>query len=173
VRAAALISAEFPTLRVILAGSAVREYQDYPESLRRLARELGLEERLELPGFVEDIVSVLERLSVFVSATYRDPEGFGLEGLGAGVVEASWAGVPVVAAAGGGVHEAMRDGETGTIVAAPEPGLLAEAVGTYLRDPELAIRVGDAGARFVRDAGVAPAEAAHRLFSCLRRAAAS
>lgn len=167
--AAALLRAEFPELRVELAGSPVREYPGYREELLALARRHDISDRVELTGFV-DPVPLLQRLSVFVSATYRDELGYGMEGLPGAVLEASWTGVPVVASEAGGTREAVLDGRTGTIVAGPEPERLAPAIAAYLRDPELAARTGAAGREFARSR-FEPKAAAQRLFAMLERAA--
>lgn len=171
IEATSLLSSEFPDVRLVLAGAPVREYPDYPEALRRRAADLGLGDRVELPGHVADPGAVLRRLSVFVNATYRDADGFGLESLGAGLVEASWAGVPAVAPRLGGTPEAVRDGETGTLVDSVEPDALAAAIAPYLRDAGLRARTGEAGRAFAR-AGFRPQAAAGRLFGLLERAAA-
>ena len=170
VRAAADLSAEFPALRLVVAGGTLPQYPDYHDSLRALADETGLGDRLELLGHVDDIAGVLERFHVFLSATYLDEDGFGLEGLGVGILEASWAGVPVVVARAGGSVEAVDDGRSGTLVDAAEPGLLAAAAAPYLRDPALARRTGDAGRGFAEAKGVEPSVAGERLFALLRRA---
>jgi len=170
-RAGALLSEEFPDLRVVLAGGPVPEYPDHPGELRGLARELGLADRVDMPGFVADVPSVLRELTVFVNATHEH-EGFGRESLSASVVEANWAGLPVVAPRLGGVPEAMRDGVSGTLVDSPEPELLAEAIRPYLRDAGLARRAGAAGRSIARER-FAPAAAAERLFGALARAAAT
>jgi glycosyltransferase involved in cell wall biosynthesis len=165
-RAAALLLDEFPTLRVAIAGGAVPEYPGYRASLEALAAELGLTERLELIGFTHDVPEVLERLTVYVNATYRDAEGFGLEGLSGAMLEASLAGVPVVATSGGGTAEGVVDGETGTLVPPADAGAIAAAVRSYLRDPALAARVGAAGREFARRE-FAPDTASRRLFGLL------
>jgi phosphatidylinositol alpha-1,6-mannosyltransferase len=127
-------------------------------------------DRVELAGFVEDVGEILGRLTVFVSATYRDDRGFGREGFGAAILEASWVGLPVVVTRGGGSSEAMRDGVTGTLVDPQSPAALAEAIAPYLRDPELARATGQAGRLFVRK-HFSPAQLALRQFETLRRAA--
>ena len=169
-RAAALLGEEFPALRVVLAGSGAPQYPDYPRSLEVLAEELGLSDRVELPGHIEAVEPVLERLTVFVNATYRDAQGFGFEGLSGAMLEASWAGIPVVAVRGGGTAEGLRDGATGTLVEAAEPRLLARAIAPYLRHPDLRERTG-AAARAHARANYAPGVAARRLFSLLAAAA--
>jgi glycosyltransferase involved in cell wall biosynthesis len=169
IRAAALVAEDFPALRVVLAGEPAPQYPGYPDELRALATELGLGERVEMPGFVRP-EDVLRRLSVFVNATYRDAEGFGLEGLSGAMLEAGWAGIPVVATRGGGTEEGLIPGQTGTLVERAEPGLLAAAIGAYLGDPELADAVGRAAMAFTRER-FAPAVGSARLFGLLGQAA--
>jgi glycosyltransferase involved in cell wall biosynthesis len=169
-RAAAALVEEFPSLRVVLAGGPAPEYPTYPAELRALAEETGIADRVELTGFVADVPRVLEGLTVFLNATYRDAEGFGLEGLSGAMLEASAAGIPVVATRSGGTLEGVVDGETATLIDAAEPGAIAAATREYLRDPELAARVGAAGRAFAWRT-FAPERASQRLFGLLERAA--
>lgn len=170
VRALALVREQVPGARLLVAGGPVAEYPDYPGRLQALVRELGLEDAVELRGFVDDIGALLTELTVFVNATYRDEEGFGLEGMPGSILEAAWAGVPTVAPGQGGNVEAVVDGVTGTLVPEPTPELLAAAILPYLTDPERLRRAGDAAAAWAR-AEHAPAAAAGRLFDALGRAA--
>jgi glycosyltransferase involved in cell wall biosynthesis len=167
VEAAGLLSREFPGLRVLLAGSSTPDYPDYPETLERLAAEVGVGDRLELVGFVEDVGKTLGRLTVFVNATYRDGRGFGGEGLGGAILEAGWAGLPVVVTTGGGSSEGMRDGVTGTLVKPSDPSDLARGIAPYLRDHDLARGTGEAGRLFTREY-FAPRMTAARLFEAAR-----
>ena len=169
VTAAALLQEEFPRLRLVIAGGSVREYPLYSQELRRSAERLGIADRLELWGWVNSPVAALATMDVFLSATYRDPWGFGREGLGAALLEASWAGVPVVATRSGGTPEAVLDGRTGTLIERPDPVALADAAAAYLRDAEFAARTGENGRRFARS-NFEPVAASERLFSLLDRA---
>ena len=172
VRAAALLSAEFPGLRVLASCGPVEEYPGHRESLLALAGELGLGGRVELPQWVDDRVDLLRELTVFVTATYRDESGFGFEGLSTAMLEAAWAGLPVVASAGGGTAEGLIEEETGRLVPEADPALLAEAIGPYLRDPALRVRTGAAARAFARER-FAPEVVAPKLFGALRAAAAA
>jgi glycosyltransferase involved in cell wall biosynthesis len=169
-RAAALLSGEFPDLRVLASCGPVAEYPGYREQLLALAGELGLGERVELPEWVDDRIDLLRALTVFVTATYRDERGFGFEGLSTAMLEAAWAGVPVVASAGGGTAEGLIDGETGRLVSEADPELLAEAIRPYLRDPVLRARTGEAARAFARER-FAPDVVAPKLFAALRSVA--
>jgi hypothetical protein len=170
VRAASLLAGEFPGLRVVLAGEPDPNFPGYRDSLHALVAELGLAEVVQLPGHVGDVPGLLAEMTVYVNATYRDESGFGFEGLSGAMLEAAWAGVPVVAARGGGTAEGVVDGETGTLVDGPEPELLAPALAAYLRDPSLVQRTGAAARAFARER-FAPGPAAERLFGLLERAA--
>ena len=169
ITAAAALADEFPGLEVVLAGSPDDNYPDYPGELRRLADRLGIAGIVKMPGFVSP-ADVLADLSVFINATYRDADGFGLEGLSGAMLEASWAGVPVVATRGGGTPEGVLDGVTGTLVEPADPEGLAVATGRYLADRRLHQATSDAAARFARER-FAPEAASAKLFGLLAEAA--
>lgn len=154
-------------VKVILAGDGAPDYPEWPDTLRALAVSEGAD--VEFAGFATDVVSTLGRMTVFVNATYRDEHGFGWEGLSGAMLEASWVGLPVVAAAGGGTAEGLVDGTTGTLVERADGALLAAAIRPYLDDHELASRTGEAGAAFARE-HFAPERAAARLFALLEQA---
>lgn len=168
IRAAAILSGEFPELRVVLAGDPAPQYPTYPAELLAEARRLGLADRLDLPGFIP-AAEALGRLSVFVNATHRDSEGFGFEGLSGAMLEASLAGLPVVATAGGGTAEGLISGETGTLVPAPDPEAIADAIRPYLSDRALAEHTGARGRELVKSR-FAPPVVSSRLWSAIAQA---
>ena len=167
IEAAARLRPRFPEIRVLIAGAPVPYEANEQQRLHELAVSSGLGDRVELLGHVDRIETVLERLTVLVCATYREErEGSAHEGLPAAVIEASWAGLPVVATNGGGAPEAVRDGVTGTLVPSGRPAALAVAVGRYLADPEAASAAGRAGGAFARE-HFRPEELSARLFGHL------
>ena len=62
------------------------------------------------------------------------------------ILEAMWAGRPVVASAVGGSPEAVEDGATGLLVPKGDARALAAGVAELLRDPERRARMGRAAA---------------------------
>jgi glycosyltransferase involved in cell wall biosynthesis len=112
--------------------------------LGELAASLGLGERLRLLGFRDDIDTVLGAADVLAVPSTR-PEPLGLVAL-----EGAAAGLPVVASDHGGVREAVRHGHTGLLVPPGSAGALAGALRSLADDPELAGRLGAAGAELVR-----------------------
>ena len=72
------------------------------------------------------------------------------EGLPTAVVEALASGVPVVASDRGGVASAVRDGETGLLLAAPTVAGVAAAVTALLADPGRLAAMGHRGVETAR-----------------------
>jgi glycosyltransferase involved in cell wall biosynthesis len=107
-------------------------------ALETLARSLGVDERLLLPGRVGDVAAWLRAAEVVVHPARW--EGFGLA-----LLEAMLAAKPVVASRVSSVPEIVADGETGLLVAPDDHRALATAVGSLLQDPERARRLGAAG----------------------------
>jgi glycogen synthase len=108
------------------------------EPLARLARELGIAERVHFTGFLAhaELPGVLAHADVMVHPAR-------MEELGTAVVEGLHAGLPVVAADRGGIP--VEDGREGFRVATGEPAAFAAAIDRLLADPALARRLGDAG----------------------------
>ncbi len=95
---------------------------NYGVELRELTRRLGIADRVEFRGFRENVWAELTAMSVCVHAS-TVPEPFGQV-----IVEAMLAGVPVIAAAGGGPSEILTDGLDGLLYPAGDVDALAEAL---------------------------------------------
>ena len=154
-RAAARIAATVPAARFFVIGDAIGGFSaSYPASLRSLAAEVGIAERVAFLGQRPDVPALLPGLDVFVLASFDEP--FGLVN-----VEAMAAGVPVVATNAGGVPEIVPSEEVGVLVPTGDDAAIADAVCSLLADPERAGSIAAAGraraferfgiARFVED----------------------
>jgi phosphatidylinositol alpha-1,6-mannosyltransferase len=160
--AAARLAPSYPDLVVAVAGGG-RQL----ESLRRQAA--GSPVAVHVLGRVsdEDRGGLLAAADVFVMACRNRWFGLEQEGFGIVFLEAAAAGVPQVAGASGGAHEAVLDGVTGLVVRHPEdPGAVAEALRALLADPARARRMGEAARVRARDT-FAPDVLASRLADAL------
>ncbi len=140
--------AHVPDTELIVAGGAERSQLDRdPEAQRLLAvaREAGVEERVELRGRVdrERLPALLRSADAVVCAPWYEP--FGIVPL-----EAMACGVPVVASAVGGMIDSVVDGVTGVHVPPRDPERLAAILRTLLDDPPARAAYGRAGVRRVR-----------------------
>jgi len=99
--------------------------------LLSLRRELGLEEKVLMPGFIPQAEELLPAFDVFAMSSC-------MEGLGSIVLDAFAAGVPVAATAGGGLPELVRAGENGMLAPVGDAPALADAIDCLLENPVLA-----------------------------------
>lgn len=142
VRAAALVVRRVPDAHFVVVGDRYPVTDAAADEVRgrvvALVREHGLEDRVHLTGFRDDMPAVLAALDVFVLPARS--KVFGLV-----LVEAMAAGKPVVATNAGGVPEIVVAGETGVLVPPLAPERLADALGALLVDGERRARMGHAG----------------------------
>lgn len=120
---------ERPSLVVV--GQVSADFADYEAELHHLVQERGLSEKVGfLPGQDrESFAQILRHASVMLVPSHS--ETFGLVAL-----EASASGIPTLAAAAGGLTEAICNGHTGVLVPTHEPQDWADALQGLLRDPE-------------------------------------
>ena len=99
-------------------------------ALEREIARAGLSGRVMLAGHRPDVERLLPGADLLVHPAVR-------EGLGVAVLEAMAAGVPVVAAAAGGLVDLIRPGIDGRLVPPADPAALAAAVAALLDAPAL------------------------------------
>lgn len=144
------VLAAHPRARLLLAGEGALRSQ-----IEGQARALGVDERVHLLGRRDDVPALLRTADLFVLSSQ-------MEGLGGAIVEAMFAGLPVVACGAGGIPEVVVDGETGLLAPPRDPGTLARRIVQLLDDPALARRL-----------AVAAKERAHERFTADRMTAAT
>jgi hypothetical protein len=129
----------------LIAGDAFPGNEHFERELANLGERLGLGDRLKLLGFRDDVENVLGAAdAVAVPSTRPDP-------LPNSALEAAAAGLPVVAAAHGGLTEIVRDGQTGLLVPPGDHVALAAALARLAADPGEARRLGAAAAADARE----------------------
>ena len=111
------------TLTVAVVGGPSGSGLERPDSLVRLAEELGIDSlvRFVPPVSQDELVDWYAASTLVCVPSYN--ESFGLV-----AVEAQATGTPVVAAAVGGLPTAVRDGRSGLLVRRPRAGVLRRGV---------------------------------------------
>ncbi|MCG3755135.1 glycosyltransferase [Amycolatopsis sp. Poz14] len=132
---------------VIAGGPASGALARDPEArrLRRLAERLGVADRVQLAGQVSraEMPALLRSADAVLCTPWYEP--FGIVPL-----EAMACGVPVVAAAVGGLTDTVVDGITGRLVPPRDPARLAARLRALLDEPAELEALGTAGQERVR-----------------------
>ena len=97
IKAFSIIYSENPNLRLLILGEGEER-----EGLESLIKELGLIAVVSLPGFVDDVASIIKKSDLLVMSSYT-------EGMPITLLEAVVENVPVVATDVGGVPELLGD----------------------------------------------------------------
>lgn len=132
IRAFARIAPAYPDYRLVIYGRG-----GLLEELQALARELGVADRVDFPGHVDDMPRRLRRAGMYVlSSDY--------EGMPNALIEAMAQGLPCVATDcdGGGARCLVEDGVNGLMIPTCNEDAMAEAIGRILSDQELAQTLG-------------------------------
>jgi phosphatidyl-myo-inositol dimannoside synthase len=130
IEALAAIAHDFPDARYLLVGGGRDRAR-----LEALARSFGVGDRVVFAGMLTDaeIAEAYATATVYVGPSRLD-RGINVEGFGISFIEAAASGIPSVAGDSGGVRSAVRDGETGYVVAPTDVKAIAGAIRTLLTD---------------------------------------
>jgi glycosyltransferase involved in cell wall biosynthesis len=112
--------------------------------LEKLARELGIEERVRFVGLRHDVPGLLRAAEIFVLTSLSEAAPLT-------VLEAMASRLPVVVTAVGGNPEIVRDGVDGYLAPRGDAPAIASAILSLLDDPKAAGALGAAGAARVRE----------------------
>jgi D-inositol-3-phosphate glycosyltransferase len=121
---------------LVVSGDASADFNGYIDELAKLARLRGIGESVHFigPQSRAALAELLRQASVVLIPSHS--ETYGLVAL-----ESAASGVPVVAAASGGLREAVVDGVTGIVLSSRDPAVWAQAITRLLSDPDEANRL--------------------------------
>jgi glycosyltransferase involved in cell wall biosynthesis len=139
VEAMPLVLREVPDAHLIIFGEG-----ELRAALERQVKQLSLTKRVLLPGFREDVLSLMKSADLFVMSSIT-------EGLGSAVLDAMAMGLPVVGTTAGGIPEAVVPNVTGELVVPSDPKALAAAMVGVLKDAARRRSYGEAGRRHVAE----------------------
>ena len=134
-----LVIREVPEAHLIIFGEG-----ELRAPLEKQIKQLNLTKRVLLPGFREDVLSLMKTADLFVMSSVT-------EGLGSAVLDAMAMGHAVVGTEVGGIPEAVVPYETGLLVDSASPKALANAIVKLLKNPELRKKYGEAGRKRVAE----------------------
>jgi glycosyltransferase involved in cell wall biosynthesis len=131
--AARIVLNRVPDAHFVLAGDGpLRGKYD------KMARDLGLADKVHFLGFRKDVPALLAELTISVLSSTS-------EGFSNVLLESMAAGNPIVATRVGGNSEIVADGITGLLIPPADPNALAEAIIKLLKTPQLASHMGSVG----------------------------
>jgi glycosyltransferase involved in cell wall biosynthesis len=150
VRALPKLLATVPTAHVFLVGEGTER-----AALEAQATALGVRDRFRITGATSDVAPWLAAADALAAPSRN-------EGMGRALVEAMALGVPVVAAAVGGIPAVVIDGECGRLVEPEDAGALADALIELGLDESLGARLAAVAVRRAEAFSIGVANAAMR-----------
>jgi glycosyltransferase involved in cell wall biosynthesis len=161
VQALAALDERHGEARLVLAGHGDRA------PVLAEARRLGVEQRVELPGWIgpDERHRTLAGATIFALPSRE-------EGMPVALLEAMAYGLPVVATPVGSVPDVVSEGRSGFLVPPDDVQALAQRLHALLDDPAAARRMGAEGRRQMRerhDIHVVAAQVGNALDAVLRR----
>ena len=146
IRAWPQVRAAVPDAALLLVGGG-----PYAGRLQRLAGRLGVAGSVIFTGSVPwpELPSYYDAGDVFAMPCRTRRHGLDVEGLGIVYLEASATGLPVIGGDSGNAPDAIRDGETGYVVAGRSPAGVADRLVYLLTDPVGARAMGEKGLAWV------------------------
>jgi len=124
------LTPRWPKLRLKFAGIGPLE-----QHLRAVARNLGLEERVEFVGYVKDMPRLYADIDLVVQSSFT-------EGLPNVILEAAYLRVPIVATAVGGTAEVISHQESGWLIQ-PSVEQLTDGIARFLERPQDFVRMAE------------------------------
>lgn len=142
-RAGKLVVDQMPNCKLVIVGGAVAGHEEYEQSLRRLANELGIHNNLIFTGFRSDVPGLIATFDVMLQVSiFEDPfPGVVLQGM---AMEK-----PVLASRLGGIPEQIDDGVNGLLVDPRDGFTIAQRILALLKDARQRERIGKAARRAV------------------------
>jgi mannosyltransferase len=126
---------KYPEWTAVISGRVTSEHTAFATELRSAIAAADLTDRIVFLGEVPDIKVWYRRLTLYVAPSRN--EGFGLTPL-----EAMASKTAVVASDAGAYAEMIEDGVNGSVVPAGDGEALAQAIASYLTDPQKAFAHG-------------------------------
>ncbi len=139
VRGAVETAASMPDkdIRFIIVGDGSQR-----QMLENMAEKSGIKEKIYFTGYKSNVLDYMAAMDVYVQPSIN-------EGMGQTLVQASFCGLPIVAAKVCGIPDVVKHGVTGILVPPGDYTAVAEAVIMLFKDASARSRLGSNGKTFV------------------------
>ena len=139
IKSMATVLKQYPNAKLVIAGGGPNM-----SAIESLITEFKLKDSVFLLGYRKDVPNLLRDFDIFcLSSLY--------EGLPLCLLEASAAGLPIVATDVQGNNEFIKNNETGLLVPERDPVKFGNAIVTLLSDKELALQLAVNAKKFVEN----------------------
>ncbi|MEM3063422.1 MAG: glycosyltransferase family 4 protein [Nitrososphaerota archaeon] len=150
VEAAAKILRKINNVKFLIVGDVIRSQQqtkdkNFKLEMLELQKKLGLHEDVYFLGWRKDIFSIIAKSDIIVNSSIEP------EPLGTTILEGMALGKPIVCTPSGGNSEMVLDGINGIVIKEFNAEQLAGAIETLLNNPELALKMGNAGKKRLKN----------------------
>jgi len=136
IEALAKVVTKFPLIKLYLIGDhVIKEYISYKTELERLIDKHNLSDHVVFTGWRNDTLNIISIMDIIIHPSLA-------EGFGRAVLESMALGKPVIAAAVGGLREAIKDGNNGYLVPPGDIDALAERLCILLSSQNLREQLG-------------------------------
>lgn len=136
VKALLSVMKKHDNVKAVLVGKTAIGAEKYEEDIRFCIAEHGLNDRIILTGYRDDIPAVLHAFDIFVHASI-EPEPFGRV-----ILEAMALKKPIIGTNAGGTTEQIVNGESGLLVPMDDDRAMADAILEYIEDMKNAQKMG-------------------------------
>jgi len=137
-QALALLKVKKVPVRLVIVGENTRNEMNYLEVLKKLARDLDVEDRVHFAGYRSDMENIMASLDALVMPSH-------CETFGRVLIEAMASKTPVIATRAGGVPDIIDSERLGLLVSPENPGELAQAMERISTDAGLRYRLAESG----------------------------
>ena len=137
----------FPETKLIMAGSG-----ELLEECEELVQNLNIFENVKFVGWInhETQIELLKNSAVFVQHSVTAKNG-DAEGTPVAILEASAAGLPIIATRHGGIVDTVVDGETGFLVDENDADEMSNKMIYLLKNPDILEKFGNQGKKFIQE----------------------
>lgn len=135
----------YPDATLIMAGTG-----PLLQCCKNLSKVFGIEDKVTFPGAItpKQAQGYIQDSLAYVQHSIRAEDG-DMEGTPVSIMEASSAGLPVIATKHAGIPDVIIDNETGLLCEELDINKMANDMKSLIEDKQLAFKLGTAGKRFM------------------------